>query len=311
MNFSGWQWIRDPVTAIITASLLFGIATPVLKILLVAVKPVLLVALLSAGAGCGILCWLVVHRQDLAFPTLQRRDRYWLLGTVMIGGLVAPLVQFISLSVTPAATASLLLNFEIVSTVFFAYLMFHEPFDRKTGVALIAVLCGSILVSSNGSSSFDFSLGAGGIILSCFLWGLDNNLMGHISGLSPELIVVVKALSGGSIALLLVLLFNDPFPGWIFIVGALTVGFLSFGVGLVLFISALRAMGAARASVVYATAPFIGCVASLILFVDPLPARFWLAFPFFIIGALIIVNAQWKRKQGENHLYRIIESSER
>jgi drug/metabolite transporter (DMT)-like permease len=297
MNFSGWQWMRNPVAAIITASLLFGIATPVLKILLVAVKPVLLVALLSAGAGGGILCWLLINRQALAFPTLQGSDRYRLLGTVVIGGLVAPLVQFISLSATPAATASLLLNFEIVSTVFFAYLLFHEPLDRKIMVALVAVLCGSILLSWNGSGSFDFSVGACGIILSCLLWGLDNNLMGRIAGLSPELIVVVKALSGGSIALLLVLLLNDPFPAGEIIVVALTVGFLSLGVGLVLLISALRAMGAARAGVVYATAPFIGCITSLILFVDPLADQFWWAFPLFVIGAVIIVKEQWRRKE--------------
>jgi drug/metabolite transporter (DMT)-like permease len=197
MECSGRQWARDPVTAIIAAAVLFGIATPVLKLLLSTVTPVLLVALLSMGAGGGVLCWLAVCRSDfpgLAHLSLPGRDRYWLAGTVVIGGVIAPLVQFTSLAVTPAATASLLLNFEIVSTVLIAYLMFREPVYWKTGLALAAVLTGSILLSWNGGGIFGFSIGAAGIILSCFLWGLDNNFMGRISALSPGMIVMVKGL---------------------------------------------------------------------------------------------------------------------
>ena len=292
--------MRDPVVSIIAAAVLFGITTPVLKILLSAMTPVLLVALLSLGAGGGVLCWLVVHEPGFAgrlLPPLRGRERYWLAGTVVTGGLVAPLIQFTSLSVTPAAAASLLLNFEIVSTVLIAYVIFHEPVDRGTGAALVAVISGSILLSWNGGSIVDFSPGAAGIIASCFLWGLDNNFMGRIPGLSPGMIVVVRAFCGGGIAWVLVFLLREPFPGWVPAGFAVATGFLSFGAGLVLLISALRAMGAARAGAVYAAAPFVGCIASLLLFADPLGTRFWAALLLFTAGALVIIREQWG-KQG-------------
>jgi drug/metabolite transporter (DMT)-like permease len=300
MKFSGRRWIQDPVTAIIAAAILFGIATPVLKLLLSEVTPVLLVALLSVGAGGGILCWLILCRLDftgLAKLFLPGRDRYLLAGTMVIGGVIAPLVQFTSLVVTPATTASLLLNFEIVSTVLVAFLLFHEQVDWMTGLALVAILAGSILLSWNGGGIFDFSIGAAGIILSCFLWGLDNNFMGRISAPAPGMIVVIKGLFGGGIAWVLVILFREPFPGWVPLMFALLTGFLSFGVGLVLLITALHAMGAARAGAVYAAAPFVGCVTSLLLFSDRLENQFWVALCLFLAGSLVIIRKQWNRQE--------------
>jgi drug/metabolite transporter (DMT)-like permease len=296
MELTRWLRIPAPVTAIIAATVLFGIATPVLKVLLFQVTPLLLVALLSLGASSGVLCWMVVCRSDfasLAHRDIRSRERYLLAGTVITGGLLAPAVQYSSLAVTPAATASLLLNFEIVSTILIACLLFRETAGLRIGVALTAIFIGSILLSWNGGGVFDFSIGAAGIILSCLLWGLDNNCIGRISSLPPEMIVVIRGLCGGSIAGVLVILFHEPFPGWGPVTLALITGFISFGLGLVLFIRALRTMGAARAGTVFAAAPFIGCIASLLVFADPLTGLFWVALPFFIIGALLIIREQW------------------
>jgi drug/metabolite transporter (DMT)-like permease len=297
MDCSRWQRIPAPVAAIIAATVLFGIATPFLKILLARINPLLLVAILSLGASCGGLCWLVACRSDfsnVALQTVSKKEWYLLAGTVIIGGLLAPVIQLISLAIIPAATASLLLNFEVVSTVLIACVLFHERLGRRTIAALTAILAGSILLSWNGGNIFDFSIGAAGIILSCFFWGLDNNCIGRISSLPAEMIVVIRGICGGSMAWVLVFLFHEPFPGWGPAILALAIGFLSFGFGLVLFIRALSAMGAARGGAIYAAAPFIGCIASLILFADPLGVQFWVALPLFIAGALIIIREQWE-----------------
>jgi drug/metabolite transporter (DMT)-like permease len=92
----------------------------------------------------------------------------------------------------------------------------------------------------------------------------------------------------------LVILFRAPFPGWVPVGFALLTGFLSFGAGLVLLITALRAMGAVRAGAVYAAAPFIGCIASLLLFSDPLGNQFWVALSLFLAGSLVTIRIQWK-----------------
>jgi len=300
MDFPGREAVRNPVVAIAVAAILFGLATPVLKLLLSAITPVMLVALLSLGSGGGVLCWLAACRLAnrsvpfrLKLPALHGKDLYWLAITTVVGGMAAPLVQSASLAMTPAAVAALLLNFEIVWTILIALLMFNEPVDRKTGIALALVVAGSILLSWNGDSAIGFSAGAAGIVLSCLLWGIDNNAMARISALPSSSVVVIKGLCGGGLACVLVVLLHEPFPGWVPVVLAVATGFLSFGGGLVLFIYALRTMGAARAGAVYAAAPFIGCIASLLIFAESPGNLFWVALPLFLAGALIIVYEQW------------------
>ncbi|MFZ1127644.1 DMT family transporter [Methanoregula sp.] len=288
--------IPKPVIAIAGATLLFGTATPLLKILVDDMAPLVLIALLALGSGAGVLCWRLVSgpRLTTGQPRTSRRELYLLMGTVIVGGFLAPVTQCFALTITPAATAALLLNFEIVATVLLAFRVFHEPADKMTGLALILIFAGSILLGWNGESVLGISLGALGIILSGFFWGIDNNCMAHITAYPPELIGLYKVIFGGSIAAVLVIVLGEPLPGANLIVLALLTGFFSFGFGLILFIVALRDMGAARAGAIYSAAPFIGCIASLFIFSDPLGGQFWLAIPLFAAGALIVIREQWK-----------------
>ncbi len=283
------------IAALACATILFGTATPLLKILVDGMAPLLLIALLSLGSGAGVLCWRVVSgpRFTTGQPRAGRKELYLLAGTVVIGGFVAPVTQCFALTVTPAATAALLLNFEIVATVLLAFWVFREPADKTMGLALSLIFAGSIILGWNGESALGFSLGALGIIISGFFWGIDNNCMAHISAYPPGLIALCKVIFGGSIAAVLVILLGEPLPAANLIVLAILTGFVSFGLGLILFIVALRDMGAARAGAIYAAAPFIGCIASLFVFSDPLGSQFWLAVPLFAAGALIVIYEQW------------------
>lgn len=295
MNCFSLPSLPKPVLAITGATLLFGTATPLLKILVDGMTPLFLITLLAFGSGAGILCWQIARgvRPKKHLPPANRRDRWLLAGTVVVGGFIAPVTQCFALTVTPAATAALLLNFEIVATVLLAFLVFHEPADKRIGFALVLIFAGAILLGWNGESAIGISLGAFGIILSGFFWGVDNNCMAHITAYSPDLIGLCKVIFGGSLAAVLVFVLGEPFPGTGLIILALLTGFFSFGFGLILFIVALRDMGAARAGAIYSAAPFIGCIASLVIFSDTLGSQFWLALPLFAAGALIVIHEQW------------------
>jgi len=287
--------LPKPLLAIAGATLLFGTATPLLKILVDGMAPLLLITLLAFGSGAGILCWRITRgfRPKEHLPPVNRRERWLLAGTVIVGGFIAPVIQCFALTITPAATAALLLNFEIVATVLLAFLVFHEPSDKRIGFALLLIFAGAILLGWSNESALGISLGALGIILSGFFWGVDNNCMAHITAYSPDLIGLYKVIFGGSIAAVLVIVLGEPLPGTGLIVLALLTGFFSFGFGLILFIVALRDMGAARAGAIYSAAPFIGCIASLVIFSDTLGSQFWLALPLFVAGALIVIHEQW------------------
>ena len=94
------------------------------------------------------------------------------------------------------------------------------------------------------------------------------------------------------------LILAEPFPGCGPVGLALGVGAFIFGGWLVLFISALRSMGAARAGAVYAAAPFVGCIVSLVVFSDEIQTGFWVALPLFLAGAFLIIQDQWSESSG-------------
>src|SRR5262249_39425628 len=100
----------------LAAALLFGASTPVAKILLGQVDPILLAGLLYLGSGSGLALWWWLRRGfqrgDAQEASLQLSDLPWLTGVILAGGIVGPLLLMVGLALTPASSASLLLNLE-------------------------------------------------------------------------------------------------------------------------------------------------------------------------------------------------------
>ncbi len=284
--------IKSPLLPVIIAAALFGMATPLLKLLLAAIEPLALTAFLYTGAGVGVACLSSPFSLALyKWPEFGARDYWYLAGTVIIGGIFAPIIQFAALAVTPAATASLLLNFEIVTTCCIAYGVFRESVNKRLFLAVLSIFLGSIILSLDTSELSYFSLGAMGIIVSCIFWGLDNNLMGKIRCIDPRSLIIVKGLAGGFFSFLLVVLLHVDIPGVIFILLALLTGFLTFGLGLVFLVSSLQSIGAIKTGAYFAIAPFIGSISSLFLFHEIPGVQFLLSLLLFIAGFFFLLHA--------------------
>ena len=215
-----------------------------------------------------------------------------LAGTVLTGGIIAPVIQFSALSVTPAAMAALLLNFEIIATAAFAWGIFHERVTKNLLLAIVLVLLGSLVLSFDTGSVWGFSIGAAGILFSCIFWGLDNNLMGRVPVDNPSTIVIIKGLIGGGVLFLAIPFFHVslPDPGVILI--TLLTGFFTFGFGLVLLIGSLRSLGAAKTAAYFATAPFIGAFSSLVLFRQAPGLQIFISVPLFTAGIIVLLAQQ-------------------
>ena len=111
---------RSKAVPAIVAAVLFGLATPAIKIELLVSNPVALATFLYLGAGTGIFVVSITKSRPGCFAGIRRSllsESAGLAGTIIIGGILAPVIQFTALSITPAATASLLLNFEIIATL--------------------------------------------------------------------------------------------------------------------------------------------------------------------------------------------------
>jgi drug/metabolite transporter (DMT)-like permease len=277
----------------LAAAVLFGASAPLAKTLLQDIQPVPLAAFLYLGCGAGALLFGLLRRAAPrgAEAALARQDLPWLGGAILAGGVAAPVVLMFSLQATPAGTASLLLNFESVATALLAGLLFREAIGRYTWTAIALITGGSVLLSWS-AAGWGFSPGALGVLAACTLWGLDNNFTRHISGKDPLMIVAVKGLVAGSVSLLLALALGQPLPALVPALKAMLLGSVSYGLSIVLFIMALRDLGAARTSALYATAPFLGMVLAVVLLGERPGGLFALAIPLMLGGAYLMLREQ-------------------
>ena len=280
----------------LTAAIFFGASAPFAKLLLGDISPIFLAAFLYLGSGTGVS--LVKLGQKLVRPAQQteagikKADIKWLVGAILSGGVMAPIVLMISLKNTPASTASLLLNFEGVGTTLIALLFFREAISRRAWMAILVITLASIFLSTNFAEGFGLSLGAMGIILACVLWGLDNNLTRNISGKDPLVIVAWKGVVAGTFSFFLAFLLGNPMPSLLSIISTMILGFISYGMSTILFILSMRGLGAARTSALYGTAPLAGVLLSIIIFGESPSSSYSLAGILMIGGALMLINEE-------------------
>lgn len=270
------------VPAALLAAALFGLATPLAKLLLATIPPATMAGLLYLGSGVGLGLVLLVRSLSGARPTeapLTRKDLPWLAGAILMGGVLAPLAMMFGLTAAPASSASLLLNLEGVFTALLAWFMFHENFDRRIALGMVFIVAGGVLLSWTGGG-LAISPGALWIAAACLGWALDNNLTQKVSAQDP---MQVAALKGGVAGVINLTLAGAVLPPVGSLSAAMAVGFLGYGVSLTLFVVALRHIGTARTGAYFSTAPFVGAAAALLLLDEPVGATFW--------GAAVLMGA--------------------
>ena len=287
------------------AAMLFGLSAPLSKLLLDQVEPLPLASLLYLGAGLGVGLVLLLQRVrgSQTEAGLTKQDLPWLTAAILAGGVGAPIGILYGLRATPAATASLLLNFEVVATAGIAALAFREHTGRRTWLAVGAITIASVLLSLDPNAGWGFSSGALLILAACMLWGIDNNATGRISLKDPKRIVTVKGLAAGSVSAVLALSVGQAFPSGMAVVYGLALGAVSYGASIVLFVRALRSLGAARTGALFGTAPFLGMGLSLLVFREAPDLTFYLSLPIMLLGAWLLTT----EKHGHIHVHVPLE----
>ena len=180
------------------------------------------------------------------------------------------------------------LNFEAAATTFIAFLIFREHVSKRVVAALVLLTFASIILAFNASGKFGISTGALLVLFACILWGVDNNFTRNISSKDPVIIVIVKGIGAGSFSFVLSLLTGSPLPSLSNASGAMLVGALCYGASLLLFILALRGLGSARASALFATAPFIGAALSILVCKEIPTTQFFISIPFMLLGTFFL-----------------------
>jgi len=262
---------------------LFGAAAPAASVLAGEMPTLVLAGLLYVGAALAVLPAVVRHRPDAR--GLQAGWRPLALA-VLFGGALGPALLIAGLARIPAATGSLLLNFELVATMTIAAVVFREHLGRRlVAAAALVAFAGALLVWQPGVA---FDIGGLFIIAACLCWGIDNSVTARIDQLSPAQITFTKGAVAGTVNLLLGLILATSSGLEIRqILAALAIGALGYGVSITLWVKGARDLGAARGQVVFAAAPFIGALLSWTVLHESISAVQVIAMPIAAAGVAL------------------------
>jgi drug/metabolite transporter (DMT)-like permease len=276
---------------------LFGIAAPAASRLAGDMGAFTLAGLLYLGAAIAVLP--VVGRVR---PTKQavRRGAPRLATAVVLGGAVGPVLLAAGLRHTPAATASLLLNLELVFTTVLAFFVFGEHIGRRVVAGTVLVVIAGVVLG--GSASADLRWGAVLIAGACFCWGIDNCVTATLDELAPAHITLVKGVVAGTANLAIGLALGGAPAGWP-VLGALAVGGFGYGMSITLWVAGARDLGAARGQLVFATAPFVGAIVAWTVFADAVTRGQVVSLLIAAVGVSFVLHSDHVHE----HSHRAVE----
>lgn len=270
----------------ILAAALYAISSPASKLLLREIPPTMMASFLYLGAGLGMaFVGFIRHcrNNEKTESRLTIKELPYTISMVVLD-IVAPIFLMIGLTMTTPANASLLNNFEIVATSLIALFIFKESISKRLWIAIFLIVLASIILSVEDISSFSFSIGSIFVLLACICWGLENNCTRKLSIKDPLEIVVIKGFGSGVGSLLISFFVGEQVDRAFYIILALILGFVAYGLSIFFYIYAQRELGAAKTSAYYAIAPFIGVGLSLIIFREVPTISFIIALVIMIIG---------------------------
>jgi hypothetical protein len=290
------------------AAIFYAINTPFSKVLLNKIPPTFMASFLYLGAGIGVgIMYLFRSKNEDKYERLNKTDFPYTIGMIVLD-IMAPIFLMIGINIGSVSNASLLGNFEIVATTLIALLIFKEKVTSKLWIAIGFITVSSIVLSIEGSVSFQFSLGSLFVILATCCWGLENNCTRKISDKSTYEIVLLKGFFSGGCAFIVALILGERIPEIKYIIIALLLGFVAYGLSIFMYIRAQRDLGAAKTSAYYAVAPFVGTFLAFIVNGEKLTLTYFIGLVFMIIGSMFIVYDTMVKYHIHSHSHTIVHT---
>lgn len=245
----------------------------------------MMAAFLYLGAGFGLLIYGLLSRDREKSEPLTRAELPYTIGMIVLD-IAAPILLMLGLQHTSSANASLLNNFEIVATSLIAFFAFKELLSRRLVLAIGLIALASTILGFEGAGSFRFSLGSLLVLGAATCWGLENNCTRMLSTKSSVQITTIKGIGSGTGSLVVAWILGETVPGILWILAALVLGFVAYGLSINFYIKAQKELGAAKTSAYYSIAPFLGVLFGVVLLGERPGLQFYL-------GLAIMAAATW------------------
>ena len=219
--------MKRDVALALAAAALFGASTPLAKMLVGEMSPVLLGGLLYLGSGIGLATARLLRDRGWTYSGLAPKEWPWLLGAIVFGGALGPVALMYGLTLTSGSAASLLLNLEAVLTAVLAWVVFRENAGWRILLGMAAIVTGSVVLSwpAGGVAAANW-LGPVAIAGACLCWAIDNNLTRRVSASDSLFIASSKGLVAGTFNCVLALALGASIPAPATVLATALVGVL-------------------------------------------------------------------------------------
>jgi len=272
------------------AACFYALNAPFSKILLEEIPSTILAGLLYLGAGVGMSVVYLIRKRIIKNDkekSLDIKDFKYVVMMILLD-IIAPIMLLLSLKSNNSESIALINNFEIVATSLIAYLFFKEKIGFKLWLGIIFVTVASVLLSVNFKNGITFTPSCLFAFLACISWGLENNCTRSISDKNPFQIVVLKGIFSGLGSLGIGLVLGESISNYMFIIYALILGFIAYGLSVFFYVLSQRYIGASKTSAYYSLAPFISVGLSFVLFKNKLEMSFFVSLMIMIFGIILV-----------------------
>jgi len=261
----------------ILAAILFGSVSTITKPVLQDQNALSISSLLYIIAGLSLMPFSkllsINSDNDIIFikSSISNKNRnrkyFLLLVTSICGAVIAPSLFFFGLSNTSASDSSILVSGEVLFSILLATIFFNEKIIKREIIAVILVLFGIVILTTNMQFSNSFlELNIGNILIvgATLFWALDNNISKIISKtIHIPKIIVLKSLIGGSLLFILTMfIFGiEEFKVNVFNIPYLVfAGSMGFGVSLFFFLNSLKRIGTVKTMLLFSTSSIFGMI---------------------------------------------------
>lgn len=289
------------------AALLFGLATPISKVLLEGISPFQLAGLLYLGAALVLLPKVITERGLKKVLKMNPSNKLRILGAIVFGGIGGPVALLFGLKLSSASSVSMWLNLELVFTALLGHFIFKDYLGRLGWLGSLGAVLAAVLLSWQGGIA---GIKAGLFVaLACLLWGFDNHFTALIDEISPQTNTFLKGIFAGTINLTLGLFLANYGAIWQQTAGALVLGAFSYGISIALYIGSAQGIGATRAQIIFASAPFFGVGASILILGEALSLIQIVSAVLLLLSLIPLLmdshlHKHYHRKLVHEHLHR-------
>lgn len=276
----------------IVAAALYAINVPFSKMLLGYVEPTMMAAFLYLGAGLGMFVYSIASRasgKTSSTEPLTKKELPYTIAMVVLD-IIAPILLMFGIRASHAANVSLINNFEIVATSIIALLVFKEIISKRLWIAIVLVTIASVILSFEGTGSFEFNIGSLFVFGACLCWGIENNCTRMISNKSSIEIVVIKGTFSGVGSLIVALAIGESIPSILWMMCVLLLGFVAYGLSIYFYVMAQKDLGAAKTSAYYSIAPFLGVAFGMLILGERPEIQFYVALAVMIISTYFMIK---------------------